>query len=620
MAVFKNNTIYEIPIMINGSRRVIKPNAVIHGPDSLSMIPGLSMIGQTVQPKIPNEHSTIKPPPQANSIDKILSSIPQTTNLNTIINDELNHLKYYHSLGRNPTVTISILTKDSLDLIKPCCDSILEHVKYPNTTIMIVDTGTTDPLVFDYYKSLQELCNMKNFNYKFVQLKNYHFGKNYNSAIFNHVTTDFVVIQNNDTKALNDYVTQMMEIGIFRKVGSVGCRMYYEDGRIQHDGQHIYDASGKYTNPGHINLGLRKPQLIEKENGIKIVDGNTAAGVLIHVNDYKKINGFDEQYEDIFQDVDIMMKITSVLKKYNICNRKAEIIHKDNASRFRNGMPEERLKQMHKDSSYLRGKVSANAITRNKIVNYDYSIITLVHDFNEYLNFCNSLKTQQGKHSIELIAIPNFNNMYTNVGKAYNNAMDISSGKHVIFLHQDVVVPDNWLNSITKNIKQLEVEQSKWGVIGPAGVTLDHKAYYYLTDASLTPLNPPNKYKNEVLTLDELCLIINKQTGLRFRDERITGFHFYGADICMNAKSKGLHNFAIDAYCYHNSLDGKKNLRSEESYKNYIDDAKRFHIMLRELNINQWRSTTAFGVNERISLYILPPNSNSKEQVYRIIV
>jgi GT2 family glycosyltransferase len=40
---------------------------------------------------------------------------------------------------------------------------------------------------------------------------------------------------------------------------------------------------------------------------------------------------------------------------------------------------------------------------------------------------------------------------------------------------------------------------------------------------------------------------------LRF-DEEIPSTHFYGADICLQARSKGLKCYAIDAYCYHNSL------------------------------------------------------------------
>jgi hypothetical protein len=52
-----------------------------------------------------------------------------------------------------------------------------------------------------------------------------------------------------------------------------------------------------------------------------------------------------------------------------------------------------------------------------------------------------------------------------------------------------------------------------------------------------------------VQTLDEMLLITH---GDFVFDEKLP-FDFFGADICMQAIAQGRQNFAIDAYCDHNS-------------------------------------------------------------------
>jgi hypothetical protein len=52
-------------------------------------------------------------------------------------------------------------------------------------------------------------------------------------------------------------------------------------------------------------------------------------------------------------------------------------------------------------------------------------------------------------------------------------------------------------------------------------------------------------------TLDELLVAVPRGTALRF-DGRL-GFHFYGADLCLAARERGLAAVAVDALCFHNS-------------------------------------------------------------------
>jgi hypothetical protein len=54
-----------------------------------------------------------------------------------------------------------------------------------------------------------------------------------------------------------------------------------------------------------------------------------------------------------------------------------------------------------------------------------------------------------------------------------------------------------------------------------------------------------------IATLDELLLVVRRDAGLRF--DPALGFHLYGADICLQARERGLAVVALAAPCHHNS-------------------------------------------------------------------
>jgi hypothetical protein len=59
----------------------------------------------------------------------------------------------------------------------------------------------------------------------------------------------------------------------------------------------------------------------------------------------------------------------------------------------------------------------------------------------------------------------------------------------------------------------------------------------------------------EVTSLDEVVLIVRKSSGLQF-DESLPGYHFYGTDICLQARRRGMKSYAISAFCIHNTKIG----------------------------------------------------------------
>jgi GT2 family glycosyltransferase len=620
MPLYKNTSLQTIQAVVNGSRRKIKPGQQIEGPESLGIIPGMSIVGPIKCGIInPNHNTPISIPV---SMQEMKMSTIEPINPNIVsdyseqIDRELKYLEHMKGFNHNPEVTVAILTKNHLNLIVDCFESIFKMVKYPHVTILIADTGTNEPAVRKYYETIPRKCETKGWKYKFVQFHEYSFGRNYNEIVKNHVDTEYVLIQNNDTVALNDYVSEMMATGLQRCVGSTGCRMLYRDGNIQHDGQFFYTGHGRsFNGAGHVHLRHRKDSVPPSFSFTHLVDGNTAAGVLMRKKEFIDIGGFDEGYKDIFQDVDLMMKISPMLNKFNYCNRMANIIHLDNASRLGQGNDPVRQAQMWEDTHYLKTRLTSNNWGRAKDPKQvDFSVVTIVYNMENYREFCNSLRKQYGTFTIEVIGIPNFFNFFKSAYKALNTASDLCNGKNIIFCHDDIVVEKDWLHKINKHIVELDAQNVPWGVLGPAGVVQNgnNSPYFLLDNATGEPiwktqsniLHDAARY--EVASLDELCLIVKKSNNLRFNDQQLSGFHFYGGNICIEAHIKGLKTFAIDAYCKHKS-DGSKNVSTSEGYKNYENAAKMFHVWAKLRGIGTWRTTTALSVNGNLNLYIKRP-------------
>lgn len=615
MPLFQNTSLHSIPIMLGGVRKNIRPGEQFQGPEQLSSIPGLALVNSTTKILVSKQKETVVSSQQQNPY---INPNPQNSVFLKEITEELDYLRYMKNLNEKPAITIALLTKNRLELISNCCESLFDKVLYSNVTVMIIDTGTTEQSVRDYYKTLPDKCDKKKWKFKFVQFDFYQYSKNYNSAISNHVDTEYVLIQNNDTVALNDYVTEMMGTAILRKSGSVGCRMLYPDkNSIQHDGQTIFNApNDQFGSASHINLRQARDSVPQSNCYTHFVDGNTAAGVLMRTEDFKKVSGFDEKFSDIFQDVHLMIKIPNMLNKFNYCNRIANIIHHDNASRLQTGVDQKKHVQMWEDTHYLRKTLIENQWGRlKKPKQVDFSIITPVYDLENYTNFLNSIKQQVGTHTIELIAIPNFYNHFNSAYKALNTGSDIASGRILIYCHDDIVATSDWFNKIKQHIVGIENDRYKVGVIGPAGITTKEEGAYFLLNENGIPYNrlhPTLASKNTkfpVQTLDEMCLITLKSNNLRFDDTLLTGWHFYGGNICLKAMSMGLTNWAIDAYTYHKS-DGSKNLSTIEKYNNYEECARRFDTWTKKIGIESWRTTTAKSHSNILHLFPKKPESS----------
>lgn len=141
---------------------------------------------------------------------------------------------------------------------------------------------------------------------------------------------------------------------------------------------------------------------------------------------------------------------------------------------------------------------------------------------------------------------------FTSAPKAYNDALRRSSNDLVVFCHQDVYLPERWLSDLGRALDYLALHDPTWGVVGCSGITREHQHWRFLYSSGLGVSGAPFEYPRQVQTLDEIVLVIRRSSGLRF-DERLPSYHLYGTDICLSASRQGMNNYAISAFCIHNT-------------------------------------------------------------------
>lgn len=138
------------------------------------------------------------------------------------------------------------------------------------------------------------------------------------------------------------------------------------------------------------------------------------------------------------------------------------------------------------------------------------------------------------------------------------------------FCHQDFILNEDL------NAKLKDKVPGVYGVIGASYGYETFIGQITRTNGSLIGKRLENIHP--VQTLDEMCIIVHSslfRAGLRF-DERFD-FHFYGADLCMEAYRRGFDVYAMQVDCQHKAARYKsKALTGTQDTESFCYCLKRF--------------------------------------------
>lgn len=201
-------------------------------------------------------------------------------------------------------VAVIILNKGNLDLLFQCIESFYEYCDKEIFDIFIADTGSSVEEIELIEELISKVGNIKLIKYNF-----YNFAKINNDVVKYHIDKhyEYLLFCNNDIKLQNDVISGMLNVYKTKsKVGTIGCRLHYEDNTIQHDGIEVYiQMSTKQTFVTH----KRKNSYYNFTKDVSSCIGNTAALMMINKNTFIQIGMFNENYNECYEDVELNLSL-----------------------------------------------------------------------------------------------------------------------------------------------------------------------------------------------------------------------------------------------------------------------------------------------------------------------
>lgn len=236
----------------------------------------------------------------------------------------------------SPKVSIVIPTKNQCKVLKRCIDSILKKTTYKNYEIILVDTGSTEKEVLDFYKNIKS--NKKIKHHSFIE-KQFSYANSCNYGA-KQASGEYLIMLNNDTEVITpNWIELMLGDAQRKEIGTVGVRLFFPDKKhIQHAGIGL-GLGGYAANilSESVDKMLNGTQILYYSNK-RNVAANTAACLMIEKKLFINLRGFDNHFSVTYNDVDLGLR---VLKRglLNVYNPAVTLIHHESLSL---GLPDEK--------------------------------------------------------------------------------------------------------------------------------------------------------------------------------------------------------------------------------------------------------------------------------------
>jgi GT2 family glycosyltransferase len=220
-------------------------------------------------------------------------------------------------MGRS-RCSIVIPVHNKAALTRQCLDSIFTQAPELEFEVIVVDDASTDSTP----EMLREFRNVR-----VVRIdSNAGFATACNTGA-EAARSDYVVFLNNDTIACEGWLDTLVAYADEHpEAAAVGARLLYPDGKIQHAGV-AFNMSG---DPLHIYAGFPADHpAVKKSRRFQAV---TAACLLIDRKEFYDIDGFDTDYHNDLEDVDLCLRLGERNEEVHYCHESV-LYHLESLSR-----------------------------------------------------------------------------------------------------------------------------------------------------------------------------------------------------------------------------------------------------------------------------------------------
>jgi len=194
-----------------------------------------------------------------------------------------------------PSVAIVVPTRDRLDLLRACLESVERRTTYANYSVVILDNDSIEDETLAWLAASPHAvvrCPGP-FNYATIV----------NRGVA-HTDADFVVTLNNDTTiATPDWLERLVGLCSLDGVASVGVKLQYPDGRLQHEGVGIIPL------PVHLSRDVNYDEPDRWLTSTRDAAAVTGACQIVRTSVWRELGGLDERLAVAFNDVDFGMRL-----------------------------------------------------------------------------------------------------------------------------------------------------------------------------------------------------------------------------------------------------------------------------------------------------------------------
>lgn len=246
----------------------------------------------------------------------------------------------------SPICSLIIPTKDKLNFLRPCIESVLASEDSASIEIVIVDNQSSEEETKQYLQAVVEKPNIhvldwnEAFNFSAI-----------NNFAAEHCRSDYLCFLNNDIEIADPaWLRKLLEVAAVAEVGAVGCTLLYPDDSIQHAGI----ALDEKTIAQHIAVGQNRDFL--EQLGITLpyaVDAVTAACLVMRKSLFLRLGGFNEdQLAVAFNDVDLCLRLADKGLPV-LCHPGVALIHHESISRQSDELPANRKRAL-KEHAFMQ--------------------------------------------------------------------------------------------------------------------------------------------------------------------------------------------------------------------------------------------------------------------------
>jgi glycosyltransferase involved in cell wall biosynthesis len=225
-----------------------------------------------------------------------------------------------------PLVSIVVPTRDRVDLLRTCVESIRTRTNYAPYEIVIVDNESREPAAVAYLASLARDGTARVVRYPHP----FNYAAQCNLGV-REARGTLIALVNNDIEVTSPrWLDELASLAARPGTGLVGATLYYPDGTLQHAGV-ILGLNGVGDRPWiGTPRGYAGPY--GRARAVREVSGLITACAVVARDRYLAVGGMNESLAVSCNDLDLCLRLTRA-GLANLVTPHAELVHHESASR-----------------------------------------------------------------------------------------------------------------------------------------------------------------------------------------------------------------------------------------------------------------------------------------------